>query len=565
MIQGGQKPIVGASVSMYAAGTTGYGTGAVSILNGSTSVVTDAKGSFSISSYTCPSATSQVYLIATGGDAGSGENSRIVLMSALGNCGSIESSSTVNMNEVATVVSVYALSQFMTPGSTAVGTSATNVTGLVNAFQTAANLVDFYAGTLRSTTLAANGTIPQSTINTLANIVAACVNTTGNTTACSSLFSAATPQGGSAPGDTLAATLDIALNPGNSVSALYNLIPSNSPFHPSLAGAPNDWTISVEYTGGGLNYGQLLAIDGEGNVWVPNAIDPGTISEFSPTGAALSGTTGFRGGGLSYPQALAIDTTGNVWAANEGNSTVSEHTSGGTPLSGSGFTVPGPTKPFALALDAAGNVFTANGNNTVTKLNSSGTLKATIVNGGLDYPYAVAIDSSQSLWVANYGVSNSVSRFSNTGTPVSTTASTGGGISGAVGVAVDAHSNVWVANFNSSSVSQLNSAGTPLSGTGFATSADVSAVAIDGSNTVWAANTDGSISHLASNGTAISPATGYVSAGATGEVGIAIDPSGNVWTTDNYVNSIFEYVGAASPAVVPLQQAVKNKQLGQRP
>ncbi len=28
-------------------------------------------------------------------------------------------------------------------------------------------------------------------------------------------------------------------------------------------------------------------------------------------------------------------------------------------------------------------------------------------------------------------------------------------------------------------------------------------------------------------------------------MGIAIDLSGNVWTSDNYVNSVFEYIGAA--------------------
>jgi len=48
-------------------------------------------------------------------------------------------------------------------------------------------------------------------------------------------------------------------------------------------------------------------------------------------------------------------------------------------------------------------------------------------------------------------------------------------------------------------------------------------------------------------------------------LGIALDASGNVWTTDNYVNSIFEYVGAATPTTVPLQQAVKNNALGKRP
>jgi hypothetical protein len=565
-VLGGQQPISGSAVSIYAAGTSGYGTGAKSLLSGSTSVVTDAKGKFTITSnVNCPSANAQIYLIATGGDAGSGKNNQAVLMTALGNCGSLDANSAVNINEVTTVAAVYALAQFMTPGSTAVGTSSTNTTGLLNAFQTAANLADFSTGNARTATPAGNGTVSLNTIHTLADILAACVDSGSNGKACTSLFSAATPPNGSAPTDTLAAGLDIALNPGHNVAQLYSLVSAAAPFQPFLAGAPNDWTLSIEYTGGGLNYGQLLAIDAEGDVWVPNAIDPGTLSEFSPNGEALSPKTGFNGGGLSYPQQVAIDGNNNVWAANYGNSSVSEHTSGGTALSGSGFTAQGLHHPFAIAIDGAGNIFIANDNNRIIKLNNAGSSVAQFVNGGLDVPYSIAIDSSQNIWVANNGVSNGVSKFSNSGTAASITGFTGGGINGAFGIALDANNSAWIANFGASSVSELNNSGSPLSGAGYSTPAPVSAVAVDGNNTLWTANTDGSISHFASNGAAISPNTGYISADATGEVGIAIDASGNVWTTDNSINSLFEYVGAAAPAVVPLQQAVKTGRIGQRP
>lgn len=565
-VQGGQEPIVGSNVYMYAAGTSGYGTGATSLLSGTGYVVTDKNGNFSITgNYNCPTPETEVYLVAEGGDAGGGENSKIVLLSALGACGSLDSSTPINMNEETTVASVYSLAQFMTPGSTAVGTSSTNVTGLVNAFKTATNLVDIYAGTVRSVTPAGNGAVPQTTINALANIMVACVNTNGDSSACTSLFSAATPPGGSAPADTLAATLDIALNPGNNVSEIFGLMPSSKTFSPSLSSAPNDWTLSLAYTGGGLNQGQLLAIDAQGDVWVPNSLDPGTISEFSPAGAALSGSAGFSGGGLSYPYQLAVDTNGNVWAANGGNSTVSEHSANGTPLSGSGYTAQGLKQPYAIAVDGSGNVFTANNNNSVTKLNSSGSLVSQFLNGGLDQPYAIAVDASQNVWVANYGASNSVSKFSNSGTSASVSGFTGGGINGAAGIAIDGSGDSWIANLNGASASELNSSGSPLSGSGYTTPADVSFVAVDGANTIWTANTDGSISHLAANGAALSPSTGYISAGATGEVGIAVDGSGNVWTTDNSVNSLFEYIGVASPAVTPLQAAVKNNQLGKRP
>lgn len=566
VVHGGDQPLVGATVNLYAAGASGYGSGAVGLLNGSGAVTTDSHGKFSIGSdFTCPSPDAQIYLIAKGGDAGSGTNSSAVLMSALGPCSNLETGTVADVSEVSSVASVYALAQFMTPGSTDVGTSSTNVQGLKNAFSTIANLVDLSTGAARASTPAGNGTVPQSTINTLANIVAACVDTKGGSV-CQQLFTLATPPGGTAPTDTLSALLDIALNPGNNVAKLYALSSSKKAFQPSLAGAPSDWTLSIEYTGGGLHAPQLLAVDGNGNVWAPNAVDPGTLSEFSPTGEPLSGTKGFSGGGLSYPEAVALDINGNVWSANEGNASVSKHTSGGTPLSGTnGYTAPGLSQPVAIALDAAGNVFTSNVNNSVTKLSPAGTQTARFTGGGLDIPYAVAIDTAQNVWVANYGFSNTVSKFTNPGTPFAVSGYTGGGISGAVGAAIDGTGNVWVANFNSARVSKLSSTGTPLSGAGYAAPADVSAVAVDGSNTVWTANTDGSISRFSASGARISPASGYISPGATGEVGIALDASGNVWTTDNYVDSIFEYIGAASPTVVPLQLAVKNKKLGQRP
>ena len=567
-VHGGQQPIVGAQVSMYAAGTTGYGMGATSLLRGG-AVTSDSGGFFNINGqYTCPSASAQVYLVATGGNTGSGTNSKAVLMSALGSCGSLNTSTYINMSEVSSVASAFALAQFMTPGNVLVGTSSTNVTGLQNAFATVNNLVDSTTGLARSATPSGNGIVSMTTINTLANIMAACVNTTGGVGACPALFSAATPQGGTAPTDTLSAILDIALNPANNVASLYNLPPAKATFQPALTAIPNDFTLSIQYSGGGLTAGQLLAVDGGGNIWVPNGTDPGTISEFSPVGVALSGTNGFGGGGLSYPESLAVDLTGNIWTANEGNGTVSKHTSGGVPLSGNGYTAAGMLYPYGIAIDGTGNIFTANGNNSVTKMNPAGTGTGLFTGGGLDVPYALAIDASANVWVANGDRSsqaNSISKFSNTGTPAAATAYTGGGLMTPAGIAVDATGNVWAANFDASEVSKLNNAGVALSGTGYVTPNGTSALAIDGSNTVWTANVDGSVSRIANSGVAISPATGYQAAGAMAEVGIAVDASGNVWTTDHYVNSLFEYVGAASPAVVPQALAVKNHSLGVRP
>lgn len=560
-VHGGQQPLAGATVDLYAAGTSGYGTGATSLLNGA--VTTDANGKFSIpAGFTCPSADALIYVIAKGGSTGAGSTGRTVLISALGRCGDVDSGMVADVSEVSSVASVYALAQFMSPGSTDIGTSSTNVIGLVNAFATVKNLVDS-SGAARTATPAGNGTVPQATINTLANIIASCVDSKDGSQ-CQQLFSLATPAGGTAPADTLSALLDIALNPGSNVASLYALAATQA-YQPSLPSAPSDWTLSIEYTGGGLNRPQLLAVDGNGNIWAPNASDPGTLSELSPTGAPLSPAAGYTGGGLSYPEAVAINTDGNVWSANEGTGSVSKHSSNGSALSGaSGYTATGSNRLVAIALDGTGNIFAANLYNSVLKFNPVGVSTGVLTGGGLDVPYAVAVDAAQNVWTANSGNSNGVSKFTSAGAPASITGYFGGGMASPVGIAIDAQGSAWVANFNRASISKLSSNGTPA-GSGYATPAEVSAVAVDGANTVWTANTDGSLSRFTASGTAISPASGYISAGATAEVGIALDASGNVWTTDNYVNSLFEFIGAASPVVTPMQSAVKSNKLGQRP
>ena len=417
--------------------------------------------------------------------------------------------------------------------------------------------------------------MPQSLIYSIANVMAACINTTGGAGPCSTLFAAATPPNGTTPSDTLSAMVNIAKNPGANVTTLFNIAPPKGTFQPSLTGAPKDLTISVEYTGGGLQTPQLPAVDAAGNVWVPNAIDPGTLSEFSPTGVPLSSANGIGGGGLSYPYAVALDVSGNAWAANEGNGSVSKHTSGGVALSpATGFLAPGVTASYALALDASGNVFLSSGDSPLSKLNPAGTVVGQFTGGGLNGAYAVAVDPANSVWVANEGNFNyqsggldgsTVSKFSNNGTAAAPNGFAGGNLAAPWAIAVDANANTWVANFNSQTLTKLDSNGNPLSGAGYATPSVTTALAVDGDNTVWTTNDTGSVSHLTTSGTMLSPANGYIAADMTGGVGIAVDASGNVWTTDSTTNSLFEFVGLASPTVMPLQAAVKANLLGQRP
>jgi len=267
MVQGGQQPVTGATIQLYAVGTTGYGStptpliGATFTTSDGTGVVngnanagnannTLAAGDFTITgAYTCPTASTLVYLVATGGNPGltaGTNNSAIVLLSALGQCGSLTSSTFVSINEVTTVASIYALSQFASSSGNIGSVSATTA-GIVNAFANVDNMVDIATGAALTTTTNGN-TVPQAEIDTIADILVPCVNSAGPTsTACATLFSAATPSGGTAPTTVVGAVLDIVLNPGNNVPSLFTISTANTAFQPTLSSAPSNWTV---YQGG---------------------------------------------------------------------------------------------------------------------------------------------------------------------------------------------------------------------------------------------------------------------------------------------------------------------------
>ena len=80
-VYGGQQPITGAAVTLWAAGTTGsYGTGATSVAT----TTTDSNGNFSFNSGgVSPCTTGQyLYITSVGGNPGAGTNQYAALMAA---------------------------------------------------------------------------------------------------------------------------------------------------------------------------------------------------------------------------------------------------------------------------------------------------------------------------------------------------------------------------------------------------------------------------------------------------------------------------------------------------
>ncbi len=251
IVNGGQQPVSGASIQLFAAGTTGLGSAAQPLLN--TPVQSDSNGNFSIpATYTCPSPTAQVYVVAAGGNPGlpsGASNPALKLTAMLGSCSDLPASNSIIVNEVTTVGSVWPLAAFMT-SSSAIG-SASNDTSFLNAVASVPEFINLSQGSSPGKPASTSYFSENSKLDSLSDLLGNCVNSAGgsagDSSPCGLLFSMATPPGGTAPTDTMAAALRIAQNPGNNVSEIFGLAKAETYFSPALAAAPSDWTLTLSY------------------------------------------------------------------------------------------------------------------------------------------------------------------------------------------------------------------------------------------------------------------------------------------------------------------------------
>jgi streptogramin lyase len=603
VVHGGQGPIVGAQVYLYAVNTTGYGgagiaastsnqsislltsaTGNPADANGNYYVTTGSDGTFTLTSYTCPATASPVYLYAIGGNSGAGTNSAAVLLAGYnGDCpsgGSLSATLNFEVNEISTIATAYALAPFATD-PTHISSSGTTKAqaGILHAADAAETLANILAnGAARTELPAGNGTVPQNEIDTLANILAACVNSDGSVsstptpTPCYTLFTNALSGGttGTMPADTATAAINIAHNPWANIGNLFALQGGSPPFVPDLGVAPNDYTIAINQTSGGLSTPFGIAVDGSGDVWVANNGSTGagtTISEFNGNGAPQSDSP-ISGGGLNGPYLIAIDSNTNVWVTDNNTGTLSYFENNGTPIFANGFG--DVSEPIGIAIDTSNDAWVANScnsdcvpENSISVFTDSGgenTPVAGFTGGGLNVPVVVAIDTSGNVWVTNGGTgANSITELGSTGVK-SGSPITGGGLDQPGDIVVDASGNLWIGDENSNSLSvydpttkEFISGASGYSGGGLNVPYGI---AIDGAGNVWVANygaggSGNSISEFTSSGAAITSSSGY-QGGLSIPYDIAVDSAGSVWVTNAGNSSITKFVGAASPVVTPI-------------
>jgi hypothetical protein len=520
--------------------------------------------------------------------AGTQSNASIVQLATLGNCPSSGNFSTagngalsyIYMNEISTVATAYTFQPFTVAGNNNAWNIGSNgntlaLQGIANAAATAAQLYDIQGsqtghianfqtvGTGGPDT--GNGAVPQTTLDTLGNILAACVDsapTSGLSAQCSKLFVNATDNGltvasgDTAPTDTATAAINIARYPAGNhsaasgvnasyVSNIYGIPTGDVPFTTDLGTQPLDFTVAITYN---IEAPGGIAIDSGGNAFVPTNSTSGYVTKLSPAGAVPE-TSATGGSGFN---SIAIDPSGNVFVTAGSSNDLYEYTSSLGAVTGSPWGSSKLNAPTSVAIDSTGYVYVADGGSSlVQKFNNSGSLNTSITNSCLKSVSQIAIDASDYIW-ATVNSGESACRLSNPGG--STTMTSGSQFLSTPGnVAIDSNGDGWVPAGKHSELYNLTPSGGSSSYKGGGLSSPMW-VAIDGGNNVWVANggSSTSVSEFSNAGTAITGTSGYQSGNLNNASFIAIDGSGDVWIPNQSANTVTEIIGAAAPTVTPL-------------
>ncbi|MET4166531.1 sugar lactone lactonase YvrE [Gordonia terrae] len=522
----------------------------------------------------------------------------------------------VVINEPTTVAAGYALAQFVNSA----GVNSTDVSGAApgvrNAASMAANLADPSTGRLGATLRSApNGsqTSTMAAFTSLSNAVSAC---TASADGCAALRSTTTTPLDGRPSTLLDAMANMAKSPSINPAGLFAVSLRDQVRPGGLPLPPPAWTLALRFDGGGgllagpgnfaigeggdvwvnANYqfapdprtpvcdgkylfrfapngtlvggrpltggglsgaGYGITRDHDGDIWVSNfgfaAPAPGcptdrqpphnSMSEFSADGRALSPATGYTEGAISWPQGMATDRNGSIWTANCATDSLTVYPAG-DPRRARNID-PGVQQPFDIVDNGRALFVSGLQSSSIAVLDRNGrALRAPITGPQVDNPLGLATDARGTVWVANSGVITlpcpdrptqtpsygSVTAFAPDGRTLAGPLR-GGGITIPWGITTDGDGNVWVANFAGKRVSKFCGADASTCPPGKRT------------------------------GDAISPdVTGYFFDGLTRSTAVIVDPSGNLWATNNWKEvplqtnpgglHVIAFVGAAAP--VPL-------------
>ncbi len=374
-----------------------------------------------------------LYLIATGGvpraSHASSDNPIIALLAVVGG----NPPTSVTINELTTVASAFTNARFIN-GDAISG----NPLGLKIAAGNVPNLVDPATGKWGKVLLDplnSSMTTTMANLDTLGSLITASF-TVANDDWRTRFFKAATPTGGILPKNTLEAMAGIAREPWADPKDLYALfdeaypLPApdgrrSAPFAPYLVYVPDDFALSLCFSGGGDYANGRFMFDAEGNLWsgmnwMPgsqsgvNKSTGGGVGKFSPNGTALSPPiTGFTGMGIDGVGWGTAVTKDRIWISSFNGKILVMDFDGKPVASESDF----PFKEKFLGLMGIGvapngDVWIADGSDNQLLYFPGGRIKdgKIVKPAGLKSPFDIVIDSQNRVWVAN-SASDTVVRF----------------------------------------------------------------------------------------------------------------------------------------------------------
>lgn len=357
--------------------------------------VTDAFGRFSIK-YHRPGLGRQAVLYALA------EKDKSMLANVVGQKAKYRG---IIINERTTVATGVAFAQFVDERRI-----RGNRYGMLNAVNMAANManpVSGEVGKVLDTDPNGGKTSTRKTFNSMANLVAACVE---DDVECDLLFALTTPGLGPVPKTVLQAVANMTKYPSHHFDELLEMSMQTPVYGPALSGGTdqNSWLLFIKFTGGQYNeYADTnlmsgpgnLAFDERGYAWInDNYVPSGDLQlscaglrlmKFFPWGETYPGSPYFGGGLSGAGFGITLDTHGKIWIGNFGfeapecdgslppdpankipadHGSVSLFRNDGTPISGADGISDGHIWwPQGTVSDSKGNIWVANcGNDTVT-------------------------------------------------------------------------------------------------------------------------------------------------------------------------------------------------------
>ncbi|MGN6274862.1 MAG: hypothetical protein ACTHNP_02900 [Solirubrobacterales bacterium] len=283
-----------------------------------------------------------------------------------------------------------------------------------------------------------------------------------------------------------------------------------------------------------------VAVDAKGDLWVLDR-SQARLQEFNEKGEWLrnAGSEGSGAGMLSSPSGVAVDAGGNLWVADTGNNRVVEFNEKGEFIETFGTNV-NKTKTEAAGTEAEKNLCTAaSGNICQAGTAGSGT-------GQMKAPQGIAVTSGGSIWIADTGNSR-LEKFSASGGLINTVSGEGseaGKLKEPSSITLALDGSIWVADTGNNRIEQWNSSLAFLraigkEGTGGGEFKGPASIEADSAGEIWVGDRGNNrVEEFDEYGTYLKQFGSYGSGGGqfsfSGKMGLTVDGSGNLWTTDGH-------------------------------